>query len=68
MGSGSELLEPSFMNIFVEMEMERIKFYLRSYLEIRLEKIERFAHHLSFSSSSALDGLLSAAEHHYLQG
>ncbi|KAL7750995.1 GINS complex subunit [Sorochytrium milnesiophthora] len=57
--------DESFIQMLQAMEVERIKFTLRSYLRIRLHKIETFALHLA--SSPAARACLSLAEDGYLE-
>jgi GINS complex subunit 4 len=66
----NEMLETDeiekFLQPFYEIEAERVRYLLRTYLEIRLEKIEIMAHFLV--AKIQLDEILSSNEIEYLHG
>lgn len=62
----SDSLDHLFLSIFYELEIERVKYTIRSYLEIRLTKIERAAHFLRSLEKDRLSVLLSTAELEHL--
>ncbi|WVO14397.1 hypothetical protein L204_102030 [Cryptococcus depauperatus] len=52
--------EEHFKLVLVQTELERVKYLVRSYLRVRLHKIERYAYHITLSPE--MHNLLSGAE------
>lgn len=46
--------------IFVFLQIDRIRYIISSYLRVRLEKIERYAHYLLEKEASITDETLAA--------
>ena len=55
-----------FTTGLMQMELDRVRFLIRSYLRVRLAKIEKHAFHIM--SSAVTSALLSAAERKFAEG